>query len=196
MEAEAHLIVAPLSDAGLIEDRPIEERSWPSAELRGAHVPDLAVLHCAIEGHDPNEPLTPPQWTENLFTKQKVAVTIFDRYLDGFELVDEGRLLPGSTVGTMAADGLIQGRTLVFRVPPALVDSLARGRLPYRETRVEPPLDLARRWSTVSSSQRYADGKAMPGLSEEVAARCLDKLIEMAKLAVDRTDDLFVWEPE
>jgi hypothetical protein len=161
------LIVAPLADAELVASTGIKERPWPWVLVRHLGIEDLAAIHCMIDGQDPDEPLTPPEWLTNPFTKEKMVATILSRYLEGFQDV--------------AGDGEV----LVFRTPPALVNLLAG-------LDAGKAAELAHRWSAYRSAQRYGDGTPVE-FPEEEASAYLEHVVKMAKAATNDNSELFVW---
>jgi hypothetical protein len=68
------LVVAPLADAAAVAKTALKERTWPWADAKGLGVDDLATMHCLLDGRDPDEPVAPPEWHYNPFTKQRMVV--------------------------------------------------------------------------------------------------------------------------
>jgi hypothetical protein len=162
------LVVAPLAEAAAVASTGINQRAWTSVDVKGLGIDDLATIHCLIDGCDPNEPVSPAEWQVNPFTKEKMVVTTFSRYLDGFDLVAE------------------QGDIVVLRAPPPLVNTLAG----LDSTKAA---ELALRWSATKSSERYGDGRPVPAFREDVASAYLEHVMKMAKAASESHKELFVW---
>ena len=70
------LVVAPLADADSVATTETNERPWPWVDVKGLGFEDLVTIHCLIDRQNPNEPVTPPEWQTNPFTKEEMAVTI------------------------------------------------------------------------------------------------------------------------
>jgi hypothetical protein len=115
------LVVAPMSDAAAVGRTPSDKRPWPSIDVKGLGPDDLALLHCLVDGRDPDALVTPPEWVVNPFTKKRVAVTILGSYMRAFEHA------PGD------------GEIVVVRLPGVFVSALAK--LTPGAVR-----DLAQRW--------------------------------------------------
>jgi hypothetical protein len=162
------LVVAPATAAAAVAETGSNERSWPWADVRRFDIVDLAMTHCLIDGRDPNVPVTPPEWVVNPFTKKRMAVTTHNKYAQAMELVAE------------------HGEVVVFRVPAVLVATLAR----FDSTAAA---HLAREWSVAKSSERYGDGTLVTPFGEDVAAAYLGDVVAMARVAAERSDELFVW---
>jgi len=78
------LIVAPLADATAVAETGAKDRVWPWVDVKGFDISDLAAIQCLMEGLDPSEPVTPPEWRNNPFMKTKMAVTVLVRMMDAF----------------------------------------------------------------------------------------------------------------
>jgi hypothetical protein len=181
----SRLVVAPWGAAEVIEDGGVKDSSWPCAALHECSVFDLALLHCVAVGVDPAAPLTPTELRVNPFTTQSTAMTAFDRYMAGFRAVFRGEL---ADVEALAADGVLVGQPVLFRVPPELVSLLAT-------LDAENRTDLARRWLAAKSSQECASDGSLPSLSVGFAVQLLDSVIAMAKVAEERNEVLFLLDP-
>jgi hypothetical protein len=163
------LVVAPLSDVPSVASTPPNERRWPWVDVKGLPLGSLSRIHCLLDGVDPSDPVAPPEWIVNPFTKGQVAVTMGGRHQKAFEVV--------------AGDG----DAIVSRVPSELVHKLAR--LDSSGT-----ARLRHRWWVHESSGRDGDGQAVTPFPEDLAAAYLEEAIAMAKTAVARDEELLVWE--
>jgi hypothetical protein len=162
------LVVAPLSEASAVAERSSRDRPWPWRDVKGIGLDDLATLHCFLDACDPNAPVDPPQWLENPFTKKKVEVTMFGRYVERFTVVAE------------------EGEGVLFAAPAELVTALAG----LDAARAD---DLARRWSDAKSSERLGDGSALQAFPVSTAVAYLNDVIAMAREASRRKEALLVW---
>jgi hypothetical protein len=161
------LIVAPLSDAAAVATTGSKERPWPWVDVKGLGVEELATIHCLIDGVDPKEPVSPPEWRTNPFTKEKRAVTMFSRYVGGFDMV--------------AGDEEV----CAMRLPPVLVARLAR-------LDSATATDLARGWRSMRpAAERHGDGTPAQVLAEYRS--CLECVAAMAKEATGRNQELLLW---
>jgi hypothetical protein len=97
-----------------------------------------------------------------------LQVTTFNRYLKTFQ-----------HVGGDDEMGM-------HRVPRSLVEALAH---------LDPVAiaNLALRWRVAQSTDRYGDGRPVEPLEESLAGAYLEEVTKMAKVAVDRQHELFVW---
>jgi hypothetical protein len=157
-----------LAEAAEVASKRINERIWTWVDVKGLGVEDLPMIHCLLDGRDPSASVKPAEWRESPFTKEKAIVTMLSSYMSAFELVAEDE------------------EVAVLRVPPMLVNALAG----LNEAKAA---ELTRKWSVAKSAARYGDGSPVPPVQEEIAAGYIEHLTRMAKTAVQRHEELFVW---
>jgi hypothetical protein len=164
------LIVAPLADAEAVAAANFAERRWPHVDVNGIGPEDLASMHCVLDGRAPLDPVTPPQWQANPFTKHQMPVTYLSQYLQAFEPAAEAH----------------DGEIIVLRVPSVLVAKLAA-------LDEAAAADLASKWSREKSSGTFGDGRPVPPFTMGAATSYLERILVMARAAVRDDHALLVW---
>lgn len=157
------LIVAPLRDAASIADVAPTRRSWTWRPFGKYDPSDVACIYCLADGHAPCDPVDPPRWMTNPFTKKKQPVLLVADYIARFELVSDE-----------------DSEIVVMRLPPIFVGQLAAKTASDLAT-------LAESWAREASNSDWTARNAT-GFSESVAV-----LHAMAMLATERSEELFLW---